>query len=98
MRRKLSGRLAMAALGLLFITGCRGGLCSNCGAGYNGYAPPAAYPPPNVYQQGTWGQPQGTTVIQPPAGTVTQPGVILPQNVAPTQMPPGAVYGTNNGM
>jgi len=92
---------SLPAIALVAFVGCQSGMCTNCGAGYNGF-------PATGYQQppATWTSPQGAT-IQPPPGTViqpsmttappmntVQPGVVLPQQVAPVQSQPGMVYGT----
>ncbi len=92
---------SLAAVALVAFAGCQGGMCTNCGAGYNGFPSPVYQQPPAA-----WTSPQGTT-IQPPPGTAIQPGmtmappmtapqpgVVLPQQVAPVQGQPGAVYGT----
>jgi len=92
---------SLPAIALVAFVGCQSGMCTNCGAGYNGF-------PATGYQQppATWTSPQGATILPPP-GTViqpsmttappmntVQPGVVLPQQVAPVQSQPGMVYGT----
>ena len=94
MKKTMFGMASLVGIALMISAGCRGGVCSNCGAGYNpGYAPVVPQ------TQGTWAPPGGQ-VIQPPAGTYVQPGVttqqpgvVLPQQVAPVQSQPGTVYG-----
>ncbi len=84
----------ITAIALMVFTGCQGGMCTNCGAGYSGF-PSNGYPPTgvpaNTYQQPptTWTSPQGAT-IQPPPGTMVQPGMPTPQ--------PGVTYGQQPGV
>ena len=72
--------LAVGSAAIAALAGCRGGLCSQCGAGY-AYAPPTQAQP--------YAQPYAQSYSQP----YIQPGVIAPQQIAPAQSQPGVIYG-----